>query len=109
MSAAKAARSRSCAIPPLRNSSDRASPANSRSMSIATITAMTATPMDDFLWRATLGAALLGAAAGPLGCFVLWRRMAYLGESVAHMGLLGAALGLLLGIDPLIGVIAVAI
>lgn len=65
--------------------------------------------MDDFLWRASLGAALLGAAAGPLGCFVLWRRMAYLGESVAHMGLLGAGLGLLLGIAPLAGVAAVAL
>ena len=60
--------------------------------------------MDDFLIRAVLGAALLGAAAGPLGCFVLWRRMAYLGESIAHMGLLGAGLGLLIGIAPLAGV-----
>jgi zinc transport system permease protein len=67
------------------------------------------TRMDDFLVRAALGAGLLGAAAGPLGCFVLWRRMAYLGESVGHMGLLGAALGLLLGVDPLLGVIAVAV
>jgi zinc transport system permease protein len=65
--------------------------------------------MDDFLWRATLGAALLGAAAGPIGCFVLWRRMAYLGESVAHMGLLGAGLGLLIGINALVGTAAVAI
>jgi len=65
--------------------------------------------MDDFLWRAALGAGLLGAAAGPLGCVVLWRRMAYLGESIGHMGLLGAAAGLLLGVDPLLGVIAVAI
>jgi len=65
--------------------------------------------MDDFLWRAILGAALLGAAAGPLGCFVLWRRMAYLGESLAHMGLLGAALGLLIGVAPIAGVAAVAI
>lgn len=65
--------------------------------------------MDDFLWRATLGAALLGAAAGPIGCFVLWRRMAYLGESVAHMGLLGAAIGLLMGISPLIGVSVLAV
>jgi zinc transport system permease protein len=67
------------------------------------------TPMDDFLWRAGLGAALLGAAAGPVGCFVLWRRMAYLGESVAHMGLLGAAIGLLLGLSPLIGVSVLAV
>jgi len=65
--------------------------------------------MDDFLYRATLGAAMLGAAAGPIGCFVLWRRMAYLGESVAHMGLLGAAIGLLMGVSPLIGVSALAI
>lgn len=78
-------------------------------MSIATITAMKATPMDDFLWRATLGAAMLGTAAGPIGCFVLWRRMAYLGESVAHMGLLGAAIGLLMGISPLIGVSILAV
>src|SRR5271169_6789425 len=65
--------------------------------------------MDDFLWRAVLGAGLLGAACGPIGCFVLWRRMAYLGESVAHMGLLGAGLGLLMGVSPLIGVGVLAI
>ncbi|HTT98310.1 MAG TPA: metal ABC transporter permease [Rhizomicrobium sp.] len=70
---------------------------------------MTVTRMDDFLYRATLGAAMLGAAAGPLGCFVLWRRMAYLGESVGHMGLLGTAIGLLLGVSPLIGVGVLAI
>ena len=65
--------------------------------------------MDDFLWRAILGAGLLGAAAGPLGCFVLWRRMAYLGESIAHMGLLGASLGILIGIAPIAGVAVVAV
>jgi zinc transport system permease protein len=65
--------------------------------------------MDDFLIRAALGTGLLGAAAGPLGCFVLWRRMAYLGESIAHMGLLGAALGLLIGVEPLFGVAVLAI
>jgi zinc transport system permease protein len=65
--------------------------------------------MDDFLVRAIFGAAVLGAAAGPLGCFVLWRRMAYLGESVAHMGLLGAGLGLLLGVAPIAGVAGVAL
>ncbi len=65
--------------------------------------------MDDFIWRAMIGSALLGAAAGPIGCFVLWRRMAYMGESVAHMGLLGAALGLLLGLQPVVGVALLAI
>jgi zinc transport system permease protein len=65
--------------------------------------------MDDFLWRAMLGAALLAASAGPLGCFVLWRRMAYLGESVSHIGLLGVAAGLLLGVNPLLGTAVLAV
>lgn len=64
---------------------------------------------DDFLWRAVLGASLLAAASGPIGCFVLWRRLAYVGESVAHIGLLGAALGLLIGVDAVIGTGALAI
>jgi len=65
--------------------------------------------IDDFLWRAALGAGLLAAACGPIGCFILWRRLAYVGESVAHMGLLGAALGLLLGVNALLGTAALAV
>ncbi len=65
--------------------------------------------IDDFLWRAVFGAGLLAAACGPIGCFVLWRRLAYVGESVAHMGLLGAALGLLIGVNALLGTAALAI
>jgi len=38
--------------------------------------------IDGFLWRAALGAGLLAAACGPIGCFILWRRLAYVGESV---------------------------
>jgi zinc transport system permease protein len=57
-----------------------------------------ATPL---IWRAVAGAAMLGAVAGPIGCFVLWRRMAYLGASIAKMAQLGVALGLVLCIDPL--------
>ncbi len=65
--------------------------------------------IDDFMWRAALGAGLLAAACGPIGCFILWRRLAYVGESVAHMGLLGAALGLLIGVNVLVGTAALAI
>lgn len=65
--------------------------------------------MDDFLLRAMIGAALLGAAAGPIGCFVLWRRMAYVGESVSHVGLLGAGIGILLGVNALVGTAVLAI
>jgi zinc transport system permease protein len=65
--------------------------------------------VDDFLWRAGLGASLLAAACGPIGCFILWRRLAYVGESVAHMGLLGAALGLLIGVNALLGTAVLAV
>lgn len=65
--------------------------------------------IDAFLLRAALGAGLLAAACGPVGCFILWRRMAYVGESVAHMGLLGAALGLLIGANALFGTAVLAV
>jgi zinc transport system permease protein len=68
-------------------------------------TTITAIGMDDILWRAGLGGALLGLAAGPIGCFVLWRRMVYLGSSIAEMALLGIALGLIIGVSPLLGVL----
>jgi zinc transport system permease protein len=65
--------------------------------------------MDELFWRAVIGASVLAAVAGPIGSFVLWRRMAYLGASIAEMALLGAALGLILGIDPLLGVLATSL
>lgn len=60
--------------------------------------------LDDFLIRALLAGLGVALTAGPLGCFVVWRRMAYFGDSLAHNALLGVALGLLLGIDPTLGV-----
>lgn len=65
--------------------------------------------LDDFLLRA-LGAGLgVALVAGPLGCFVVWRRMAYVGDTMAHASLLGIALGLILGIDLGAGVLAVTV
>jgi len=52
--------------------------------------------MDDFLWRALLGGLGVALVAGPLGCFIVWRRMAYFGDTLAHSALLGLALGFLL-------------
>ena len=62
--------------------------------------------LNDFFWRALLGGIGVAVLAGPLGCFVVWRRMAYLGDSLAHGALLGVALGLVLGLDLTIGIIA---
>ncbi len=48
--------------------------------------------LDDFLVRATLAGLGVALAAAPLGCFVVWRRMAYFGEATAHAAILGVAL-----------------
>lgn len=62
--------------------------------------------LDDFLIRATLAAIAVALIAGPLGCIVVWRRMAYVGDTLAHGALLGVALGLLVDVAPTVGVLA---
>lgn len=51
--------------------------------------------LNDFFWRALVGGLMVALVAGPLGCFVVWRRMAYFGDTLAHSALLGIALGTL--------------
>jgi zinc transport system permease protein len=63
--------------------------------------------MDEFLIRALLAAIGVAVVAGPLGSFVVWRRMAYFGDTLSHSALLGVTLGFLLGADPTVGIIAV--
>jgi zinc transport system permease protein len=63
----------------------------------------------EFLQRALLAGLGIAVVAGPLGCFVVWRRMAYFGTSLAHNAFLGIALGILLGIDPMFGIAAAAV
>lgn len=64
--------------------------------------------LDDFFNRALIAGIGLALVAGPLGCFVVWRRMAYFGDTMAHSALLGVALSLLMGINLTIGVFGVA-
>ena len=49
--------------------------------------------MTDFLLYALLAGLGVALVAGPLGCFVVWRRMAYFGDTLAHSALLGVSLG----------------
>ena len=60
--------------------------------------------MPDFLINALLAGLALAAVAGPLGSFVVWRRMAYFGDTLSHAALLGLALGLLLEVNPTLAV-----
>jgi ABC-type Mn2+/Zn2+ transport systems, permease components len=50
---------------------------------------------DDFLIRALFAGLGVALIAGPLGCFVIWRRLAYFGDTLSHGALLGVALALL--------------
>ncbi len=64
--------------------------------------------LDDFLVRAALAGVGVVLIAGPLGCFVVWRRMAYFGEATAHASLLGVTLALALEVAIWPAVVAVA-
>jgi len=65
--------------------------------------------LDDFLIRATLAGIGVALAAAPLGCFVVWRRMAYFGDATAHAAILGVALALAFNLSVFIGVLTVSI
>lgn len=65
--------------------------------------------MEDFFLRALLGGTGVAVAAGPVGCFIVWRRMVYFGAALAHSALLGVALGFLLGIDLTVGIVALCV
>ncbi len=54
--------------------------------------------MDDFLWRALIAGISVALVTGPLGAFIVWRRMAFFGDTLAHSALLGIAMGILLGL-----------
>lgn len=60
--------------------------------------------MPEFLLNALLAGLALALVAGPLGSFVVWRRMAYFGDTLAHAALLGVALGFLLDVSPTLAV-----
>ena len=64
--------------------------------------------LDDFFVRAILAGIGIAVVAGPLGCFVVWRRMAYFGDTMAHSALLGVALSTAFSLDLMLGVFLVA-
>ncbi len=65
--------------------------------------------MIELLLPGWLAGIMLACAAGPLGSFVVWRRMSYFGDTLAHASLLGVAFGLLLDVNPFYAVIVVTL
>ena len=73
------------------------------------ITTTSMAMLDDFLVRAGLAAVGLSLATGPLGAFVVWRRMAYFGDATAHAAVLGVALALATDLPIGLGTLVVAL
>ncbi|GAB1364939.1 hypothetical protein MASR1M32_41750 [Rhodobacter sp.] len=65
--------------------------------------------LDDFLVRAALAGVGVALATGPLGAFVVWRRMAYFGDATAHAAILGVALALATDLPIVAGTLVVAL
>lgn len=65
--------------------------------------------MVDLLVYALAAGLLLICATGPLGAIVVWQRMAYYGDTLAHSALLGVALGVLLNLSIEASVLAVCV
>lgn len=66
---------------------------------------VTITNMLDLLLAPILTGVLIAFMAGPLGCFVVWRRLAYFGDALAHAALLGVALGLMVDLSPQLAIV----
>ena len=67
------------------------------------------TMLDDFFTRALIAGIALSLVTGPLGCFIVWRRMSYFGDTMAHSALLGVALSFLFDVNLTFGVFVVAV
>ena len=65
--------------------------------------------LDSFLIRAALAGVGVAVAAAPMGCFVVWRRMAYFGDATAHAAILGVALSLATSLPVFLGALIVAL
>ena len=64
---------------------------------------------DDFFSRALIGGFGVAIVAGPLGCFIIWRRLAYFGDTLSHSALLGVAIALLLELNITLSVFIVSV
>ena len=65
--------------------------------------------LDDFLVRSILAGLIMVVIAAPMGCLMVWQRLAFLSDTLGHAAVMGVGLGLLLEVTPVFGVLAVAL
>ena len=63
---------------------------------------------DDFIVRAFAAGIGLAFITGPLGCFIVWRRLSYFGDTIAHSALLGVVIAYALDFNIIIAVFVVS-
>ena len=65
--------------------------------------------LDDYLWRSIAAGLIMVSIAAPMGCLMVWQRLAFLSDTLGHAAVLGVGLGLMLQLLPIVGVLAVAL
>jgi len=65
--------------------------------------------MDEFIIYAILAGIAVAISLCPLGCIILWRRLPYLGDAIAHSAIFGIVLGLLFGINITLSIVLTSI
>ena len=63
---------------------------------------------DDFFIRALIAGIGVAFVTGPLGCFVVWRRLSYFGDTLAHSALLGVTMALAFEINIAISIFIIS-
>ena len=64
---------------------------------------------DDLLFRSILAGLMMVSIAAPIGCLMVWQRLAFLSDTLGHAAVMGVGLGLLLQFPPIFGVLAVVL
>lgn len=65
--------------------------------------------LDDFIIRAILAGTAVSLAAGPLGSFIVWKKMSFFGDALAHSAILGVVIGIIMSINQSVSIAAFAI
>ena len=55
--------------------------------------------LDDFFIRALIAGIGIAFVTGPIGCFIIWRRLSFFGDTLSHSALLGVTIGFFFDIN----------
>ncbi len=65
--------------------------------------------LDDFVVRSLVAGLIMICVAAPMGCLMVWQRLAFLSDTLGHAAVLGIGLGLVLQVKPFFGVLAIVL